>query len=157
MTDFGRDDPREMPVHFFYGSLRLDYESAVPAEVARQNYSVCPRYWYIDATFRCVRCGNEFIFSAQEQKVWYEEYWFWVDAHPKHCVDCRRDLRRLKTLRSEYDETVARVLEQGGEDERKRLASVIDQLYELGGELPSRINENRRRLAKAIEKGGQST
>src|SRR5262245_23893932 len=27
--DFGRGDPREMPAHFFYRSLRIDYGSAV--------------------------------------------------------------------------------------------------------------------------------
>jgi hypothetical protein len=33
---------------------------------------------------------------------------------------------------------------------KKRLATVIDRLYELGGPLPPRINENRRILALQI-------
>jgi hypothetical protein len=141
-----------MPVHFFYGSLRTDYDSATRANPDRQNCGVCPRYWYVDAVFRCARCGSEFPFTAEEQRVWYEEYGFWVDAFPKRCVVCRRDLRRLKDLRREYDRDVADALESGDLESKKHLAGIIDQLYEAGGELPPRINESRRRLARQIER-----
>jgi hypothetical protein len=39
-------------------------------------------------------------------------------------------------------------------ERKRRLAAVIDQLYELGGELPPRINETRRRLANQIARSG---
>ena len=142
-----------MPVHFFYGSLRIDYGSAVRADVGKQNCSICPRYWYVDAVFPCRRCGNEFDFTAAEQRTWYEDYGFWVDAFPAHCASCRRALRELKAARQEYDRTVTSTLESGDAEARKRLALVIDQLYELGGELPPRINENRRRLANLMSRG----
>jgi len=154
VSDFGRDDPREMPIHFFLGSLRLDYHTAVRADPGKQNCSICPRYWYLDAIFLCARCDAEFLFSAAEQRTWYEEYGFWVDSRPTHCLVCRRDLRSLKTARQEYDRTVTQVLREGDLASRKRLAEVIDQLYELGGELPARINENRRRLANEIARAG---
>jgi len=115
MSGFGNDDPRKMPAHFFYRSLRVDYETAVQADTDKQNCSICPRYWYVDTTFRCDRCGAEFSFSAAEQRAWYEDYGFWVDSRPRHCLACRQDLRTLK-----------------------------------GGELPPRINENRRLLANQI-------
>ena len=146
-----------MPVHFFYGSLRLDYETAVRANVDKQNRSICPRYWYVDAMFPCRRCGREFGFTAAEQRTWYEEYGFWVDAFPAHCPDCRRMRRELKSARQEYDRTVTHVLDAGDVAARKRLADVIDQLYELGGELPPRIHENRRRLARQIAQDGGSS
>lgn len=144
-----------MPGHFFYGSVRIDFESAVRADVSRQNCSVCPRYWYVDATFGCAACGRSFSFSADEQRAWYEEYGFWVDSRPKNCVACRRELRNRKRLRQEYDSEVARAIESGDLECKKQLADVIDQLYEAGGELPGRINENRRRLARQIEKLAQ--
>lgn len=152
MISFGREDPREMPTHFFSGSLRMDYATAVRANTADQNCSICPRYWYVDAAFPCSRCGAEFVFTAAEQRVWYEEYRFWVDARPKHCPTCRRDLRQLKAARMEYDRSVAPVLADSDLARKKRLATVIDELYELGGELPPRINEVRRRLAGEIRK-----
>jgi len=156
MTDFGRNDPREMPSHFFYRSLRVDYGSAVPADTERQNCSICPRHWYVDTIFPCDRCGSEFAFTAAEQRVWYEEYGFWIDSLPKHCLGCRRGLRDLKAARQEYDRCVENALQAGDLELKKRLAGVIDQLYELGGELPPRINENRKRLARQIARSDQS-
>ena len=117
-----------MPVHFFLGSLRVHYATAVRADTEEQNCSICPRYWYVDAAFRCSRCGAEFVFSAAEQRMWYEEYRFWVDALPKHCPDCRRELRQLKTTRKKYDRSVASILAEGDLASKKRLVRVIDAL-----------------------------
>ncbi len=150
MSGFGRDNPREMPAHLFSGSLRIDYSSAVRADPERQNCSICPRYWYIDTIFSCGRCGREFEFAATEQRVWYEDCGFWIDSLPKHCLACRQELRDLKATRQEYDRHVAEALETADIELKKRLASVIDRLYELGGQLPPRIHENRRRLALQI-------
>lgn len=150
MSDFGRDDPREMPVHLFFASVRIDYGSAVRANADKQNCSICPRYWYVDATFRCERCGREFVFTAAEQRVWYEEYRFWIDSLPKHCFECRRALRELKAARRDYDRWIEQALETDDLELKTRLARLIDQLYELGGELPARIHENRRRLAREL-------
>ncbi len=157
ISGFGSENPREMPAHLFYRSVRVNYEPAVRADPDKQNCSICPRYWYVDAIFRCERCGAEFSFSAAEQRAWYEDYGFWIDSLPRHCLACRRDLRSLKTVRQEYDQSVAHVLQQGDLESMKRLAGVIDQLYELGGELPPRINENRRRLANQIGRAGEGS
>lgn len=157
MIDFGLKDPREMPRHFFFRSLRVAYATAVRADSARQNCSVMPRYWYVDMVFPCVRCGDEFPFSAEEQRVWYEEYGFWIDSLPKHCQRCRKTLRDLKVVRKEYDQLVEQALATRDLEPKKRLAELIDQLYEIGGELPPRISENRKRLARAIAKAGQGT
>ena len=42
---------------------------------------------------RCERCGEEFWFSANEQRIWYEEWGFRIDSIPKHCAACRKMLR----------------------------------------------------------------
>ena len=139
-----------MPVHFFYRSLRIDYASAVRADTTRQNCSICPRYWYLDVSFPCARCEREFPFAAGEQRTWYEEYGFWVDSLPKHCLPCRQELRNLKELRREYDCEIAPAIESDDLERKKHLADVIDQLCELGGELPAKILENRRRLGLQI-------
>lgn len=152
MIDFGRNDPREMPAHLFFGSVRVDYGTAVRADFEKQNCSICPRYWYVDAVFLCARCRHEFTFSAAEQHAWYEDYGFWIDSLPTRCLICRRNLRDLKRARREYDQRVAEVLQARDLKAKKRLARVIDRLYETGGELPPRINENRRRLANQISK-----
>lgn len=150
MDSFGENNPREMPSFLFYRSVKVAFDTAVRADPGRQNCSICPRYWYLDLTFRCERCGAEFVFSAAEQRVWYEEYGFWIDSLPRHCLTCRRDRRHLTALRREYDRTVGATLDHGTLESRRRLAAVIDQLYEYGGDLPTRINESRRRLARQI-------
>lgn len=104
----------------------------------------------MDASFPCARCGGEFPFTASEQRTWYEEYGFWVDSRPKHCLPCRKELRNVKELRREYDSELARALESNDLEGMRRLADVIDQLHEIGGELPRRIHESRRRLGRQI-------
>ena len=152
MSDFGLHDPRDMPAHLFWQALRVDYDTAVRANPEKQNCSICPRYWFVDAVFSCERCGNEFTFTAAEQRLWYEEYRFWVDSIPKHCLECRRELRQAKTARQEYDRWIEHALDADDYELKQRLARSIDLLYELGGELPARINEKRRRLARQIGK-----
>ena len=155
MIDFGNENPRQMPRHLFAGVLRLDYSTAVRSNPERQNCSICPRYWYVDAMFACDRCGSEFTFTAAEQRTWYEEYGFWIDSLPRHCLDCRRELRDLKAARQDYDRRIKESLEGDDLELKKHMAVVIDLLYELGGALPQRINENRKRLARQVAKAEQ--
>jgi hypothetical protein len=144
MSDyFGKLDARNVPRHFFWGAVQLDYESAVKADIAKQDYTVCPRYWYIEATLRCVRCGNEFMFSVDEQRFWYEELRFWVDSRPTRCAPCRGDLRRLKAMQQEYDRAIKRVLLRTSDAaEKLRLIELIEGLEAGGVELPEKTRAN---------------
>lgn len=93
MDGFGDTDPRKMPFHLFHGAVSMDYPTAVRADFTKQDYSVCPRHWYIDATFRCQDCGKDFLFSAEEQRFWYGERKFYVDSRPVRCPECRKKER----------------------------------------------------------------
>lgn len=99
--------PQKMPEHSFYGALRLDYDSAERADVAKQNFCVQARAWYIDATFRCEACETEFVFSAKEQQFWYEEQRFYVDSMPRKCPECRKQDRKIELLRQQYDSLIS--------------------------------------------------
>ena len=151
---FGRDAPQNMPPHFFGafggGGVSLDYRSAVRADIARQNYTVCPRYWYIDVTVRCARCQETFLFSAAEQRTWYEEWGFPVDSFARHCPDCRRERRRLKALRQEYDRSVAAARSSSDPGPKTRVIEIVDQLCAAGEELPKKVHETRDQLAKQV-------
>lgn len=85
---FGKADPREMPYYFFPGALHIDYSTAARAEITAQDYSVAPRHWYIDATFQCAECGCEFVWSAEEQRVWFETRRISVLSRATRCFDC---------------------------------------------------------------------
>jgi hypothetical protein len=85
--------PVDMHVRYFYKALSVDYSSAVRADTTKQNFKVCPRHWYVDATFACSDCGREFGFSAEEQRYWFEELRFYVDSQATRCPACRKQRR----------------------------------------------------------------
>ena len=96
MDSFGSGDPARMPRHLFRDAVSVIFESAERADITRQNYTVCPRHWYVDAIFRCADCGTEFHFPASEQQFWYEELKFYVDSLPRRCPGCRKKERARK-------------------------------------------------------------
>jgi predicted RNA-binding Zn-ribbon protein involved in translation (DUF1610 family) len=157
MDIFGSTDPKKMPEHLFFCAFAVHHETAVRANIEKQNYGVCPRHWYIDAEFKCPRCGKEFTWTAGEQKTWFEEYLLSVDAQPRHCWDCRAELRRLVALRKEYDATVAAARDHGTPDQKNRIIEIVSELRQVYGELPERMTatlELFERQNKRAEPGG---
>lgn len=150
MDLFGEINSRNMPTHFFWECLHLDHATAVRANVSRQNYSVCPRHWYIDATFSCSRCLKAFCFTAAEQKQWYEELGFYVDSYAKTCGECRRDERKRKALRQTYDRDIESDLQSKDINAKQQLAIIIDELCTCDHDLPMKLHENRATLGRQI-------
>lgn len=143
---------RDMPRHFFWRCSHLDHESAIRADIARQNYSVMPRHWYVDATVKCARCSESFCFTALEQKYWYEELGFYVDSFARNCTKCRKDELRQKELRQEYDRAIENALRSDSAEEKQRIANVIDELCVFEGAVPAKIHENRKRLGEQLSR-----
>ena len=151
MDIFGNTDPKMMPSHFFYGAINIDYSTAVRAETGMQNYSVCPREWYIDASFTCQGCNITFLWSASEQKAWFEDYKFWVDSCPNLCKECRKEKRELKKLRQEYDRLVSEARSSKEIRIKKKVVDLICGL-EKSLKLPEGIVETKKVLLKQIKK-----
>lgn len=143
MDIFGNANPQKMPRHLFFGALAVHHETAVRGNVEKQNYSVCPRYWYMDADFKCERCGLEFTWTAKEQKAWFEDYFFWVDSQPRDCRECRGEIRRLAELRREYDATVASARDHGTPDQKRRIVEIVSELQRDFGKLPEKMTETK--------------
>ena len=123
------------------------------ADTSKQDFSVCPRHWYLDAEFRCGRCGEAFVFTAEEQGFWYEQLRFFVDSVPKQCRACRRESRELKALQQEYDRDVKSALGRSAEiGKKERLLAVIDALDAGGVRLPDKMHYARRSLAEQVER-----
>lgn len=144
-----------MPDYLFRGATHLAHDYAVRADIAKQNDSVCPRHWYVDATICCVGCGNDYIFTADEQRFWYEELRFYVDSFPTRCNHCRRADRELRELRQRYDRDVADALESHDLTVKRELVAVIDALRDGGIDLPQRMIESRDTLIRQIENKSQ--
>ena len=63
-----------------------------------------PRFFYFPRLRTCRRCGGVFIFSAREQKHWYEELKFYVDSTAVECVTCRKQKQQGKADLERYTE-----------------------------------------------------
>lgn len=149
---FGENNPKGMPSHLFFGARRMDYGSAQRADISKQNYSVCPRYWYVDATFLCRDCGNEFVFTANEQHFWYEEKRFWIDSVRRRCAACRKEQRTRLNLKKRYDALIATAMGACPPETKTELIAIIDELEVAEGEIPERMKQNRVALYAQLAK-----
>ena len=110
----------EIPIIKMYSSQNYeywdydpDYKPSLPAGAVRGNIksqSFCrmchvPRYFFVDEDKTCVQCGQAFVFSAKEQKFWYESLKFHFDSTAIRCPKCRKLRRSLKALNSQLELT----------------------------------------------------
>ncbi len=142
-----------MPRSFYWGAVSVDYSTGVRADISVQHYSVFPRYWYFEARFRCDDCDGEFLWSAEEQRVWFETCRFYVDSIPRQCRDCRAKRRDLLALRREYDEIVNAARSRGNTDQKQRVIEIIDELESGLSSVPEQLLKTRdtfrRQLSRA--------
>lgn len=93
---------------------------ALEARPWLQTFCDHPPYLaYFDRTQRCSDCESEFVFSATEQRYWYETLKFWVQSRPLQCARCRRlrrdrrkdmlELERIASIPDPDAETLARI------------------------------------------------
>lgn len=94
--------------YFAYKTAVLFPESAIAADISRQNFSTFPRGYYVDLLERCVRCKRPFIFFAREQKYWYEDLHFYIDSRCVHCAACRASIHELRDRLKRYGENKSR-------------------------------------------------
>ena len=61
------------------------------------TYSCAPLYYY-DQEFYCEDCGSYEVWTAKQQKWWYEEAGGYFFSIAKRCRKCRRKERDRKDL-----------------------------------------------------------
>lgn len=67
-----------------------DAVEADPAELAHNNtYGLLPLY-YMDKAFTCRDCGSEELWTAKQQKWWYEVAKGNINSTAVRCRACRR-------------------------------------------------------------------
>lgn len=149
---FGEDNPKGMPDHLFFGALRMDYDTAQRADISKQNYSVCPRHWCVDATFICRDCAEEFTFTASEQRFWYEDRQFWIDSLPTRCIACRKEQRTRLNLRKRYDALIATAMGACPPETKREVVAIINELEAAEDEIPEKMKQNRTALYAQLAK-----
>lgn len=110
----------------------LDYfpETAIPANISRQHYAIFPRKLYLDIALTCDTCQRRFIFFAKEQRYWFEELGFWVDAHCTTCVECRGQQQQIRFWQRRYQQYV---MQTGlSKEQTREFKQIALELYQRG-------------------------
>jgi hypothetical protein len=156
MDMFGDTDPKKMPPGYFYDVVGIDYPTAVRADVSKQDYTVAPRHWDVDAKCRCRSCRAEYVWSASEQKQWFEEFRFNVSSKPKECPTCRVRRRRAIRLGQEYAAKVAQARSHGTAELKNRIVEIIDELEAYWGRVPNKVRETREIFRRQLSRSASS-
>ena len=88
-------DPNQMPS----GAVPADNSQQVP----NNSYDSPPK-WYVDKPFVCLDCGSEEVWTAEQQKWYYEVAKGTLYATAKCCRECRNRLRDAKVEQRERSE-----------------------------------------------------
>ena len=71
---------------------------ALPADSTKlkhiNTYGSLPEY-YIDYPFKCIDCGSSEIWTAEQQKWWYEDAKKHIDSFAVRCRQCRKKRKGL--------------------------------------------------------------
>lgn len=141
-----------MPEHLFPDVRNQEFETAKRANISNQNFSVCPRYWYIKSWIRCSKFGVEFTFGVDEQRCWYEELKFWVDSFPNACPSCRQRLREIKSARKVFDQEGKTAVSKSASLKKKiRVLEALTVVLESSREMSKKLHEVHRILGRQIE------
>jgi len=135
--------------YWLYRSVTFFKQSAIPADISKQNYTTSPRRLYVDIEVRCVDCDRDFIFYALEQKYWYEELGFYIDADCTKCIDCRNKDKKIREQKARYEELITK---------KERTTTEIKELKDIAFEL-SKLDylKNKSKLAQVLNMKGFSS
>lgn len=82
-----------------------------------------------------MECRRAFVFSAREQKYWYEELQFHFDSVAIRCQECRRKQRTKRTLHTAVARAKARLAESPADASRAlAVAEALVRLMEYTGQ-----------------------
>ncbi|MCK5877500.1 MAG: zinc-ribbon domain containing protein [Candidatus Marithrix sp.] len=65
-----------------------------------------PEY-YVDILYTCCDCGSEEIWTAKQQKWWYEIAKGNIDSRAIRCYGCRKKIRYVKNQQKKHMEEMA--------------------------------------------------
>ena len=90
----------------------------------RANPLVQGKYFsYWDVEMRCEYCRQPYVFGAEEQKKWYEDWAIPTKVECRGCQDCRRRVRHQKRAQK----ALARLLPLAGQGDEELLLEIAEQ------------------------------
>ena len=117
---------------------------ALPADMSRQRHvSFSPdvkRTHYRDRSKRCADCGEDFVFSASEQKHWYEVLQIPVEVAAKRCRACRAARRAAVVAQEALERAAARARSSTAPgDQLDYAAALAGHIEHVGGGDPDKV------------------
>ncbi|MEQ1731919.1 MAG: zinc-ribbon domain containing protein [Vicinamibacterales bacterium] len=113
--------PTKIPV----GALRAD-----PDQLVHDNtYGPRPRF-YTNRAFSCIDCGTREVWTAAQQKWWYEVAKGKVASTANRCHDCRRR-RRLRSAQDRRVHVEGLIQKFGLDRAAKRLGMTLETLAQM--------------------------
>lgn len=104
----------------------INNKKALVSNLLQQSKSY-PKYLsYYDVNLTCKRCKNEFTFTKEEKKIWYEKLKFYIESVPVHCLICRKKIRKFKN----QNKILSQVLKKNPKDMTMDELSQIVQIYD---------------------------
>ena len=117
--------PWQLPDGLPRGTLPAD-----PAKLVHDTtYGPRPRF-YVDRPFTCVDCGKAEVWTAADQKWWYEEAKGKIASQANRCGDCRRK-RRLRRSQERRAHVEGLIVKYGLESSARRLRLTVEALAQM--------------------------
>src|SRR6478672_4107211 len=81
----------------------------IKADLSKQtpNNSYSPPLYYEDIRFTCRDCGAECVWTAEQQRLWYEKWGGAIQSTAVRCRACRQRVRREKTEQKKHMQETA--------------------------------------------------
>jgi hypothetical protein len=99
-------------------------------KLAHDNtYGERPRF-YVDKPFTCMDCGQEEVWTAADQKWWYEEAKGKIASRASRCLPCRRK-RRLRRSQERRVHIEGLVAKYGAAEAAHRLRLAVEALERM--------------------------
>jgi len=95
------------------------------------TYGPRPRF-YVDQPFACVDCGKAEVWTAADQKWWYEVAQGKIASRANRCRDCRRK-RRLRRSQERRIHVEGLIAKYGLEEAARRLRFTVEVLEKMRG------------------------
>jgi hypothetical protein len=73
-------------------------QGAIPADLSQQlaSSAFSSRNFYRDIEFTCVDCGTDEVWTAKDQKWFFEVAKGIIHSKPRRCLQCRKKMREMK-------------------------------------------------------------
>lgn len=123
--------------------------TAIKADLTRQVPATVPVTHYFNVERICADCKEPFIFYAREQKHWYEELGFPLEAQAIRCARCRKAAQKIARTRKTYEDLLAK--KSRSPNEHLKLLEALLHLIEKGIFSAKKIQAARALLKKISE------